>query len=355
MASISTTLMEEFLRLGTPQIRKNALTALAVINDAESARLIATVAMEDDDVGVRRRAEEESLMLSSKLLQSVNDVFLKALTSPEFQKQQRAYAILGRLKSEGMVMPHPRMPRGIRMRLAGSMSSYLYPVRSLSFRLRSWQPGLLGTLAGLIPFIVFIVNYGLRNESKSYAAIIVSLFSFFVLVVGTISAIFAAQFATPINLQLRPIAATLVELIAAFVSMLAGGLLLSILFGWIPLGFLHNDSVILLFVPLLALLAAVVRLGTILAFGRANSFKRLRGKTSNWLIQILAGTAAGSLIATGLYLMFSLGASRYELPAFKGIWLASLAVAVGLATAFAKIDSEAPPQPKGISLRTKSE
>jgi hypothetical protein len=340
--------MEEFLRLGTPQIRKNALTALAVINDEESARLIATAAMEDEDVGVRRRAEEESLLLSSKFLQSVNDVFLKALTSPEFQKQQRAYAILGRLKSEGLAMPHPRMPRGIRMRLAGSMSSYLYPVRNLSFRLRSWQPGLLGTLVGMIPFIVFMVNHGLKYQSKINFAGSLVLWSLVTLIIGTISAIFAAQFATPINLQLRPIAATLVELIAAFVSMLGGGLLLSFLFTFLPIG-VPRDAV-LLFVPLLALLAAIVRLGTILAFGRAGFFKRLRRKTGNWLIQIVAGTASGFLIATGLYLLFSLYASPYEVPAFKGIWLASLAVAVGMACAFAKIDSEAPP---GISVTTR--
>lgn len=344
MASISTTIMEEFLRSGTPQVRRNALTALAVVDDEASARLIARAAIEDEDAAVRRRAEEESLSLGENSLRPVNAVFLRALKSPEFQKQQRAYAMLGRLKSKGIAMPPPQMPWGSRMRLAGSMSSYLYPVRSLSFRLRSWQSGLLGTLLGLLPFIIFMIIY-LRGDgaSKVQIAAVVGVSSLAVLVVGAVSAIFATQFTTPISLQLRPFAATLVELMATFVCVLTGGLLLVLLivFFWNTVSIFRGSfGLVLLFVPLIAIMAGTVRLGTVLAFASRLNFSKA-SSISNWLVQIIFGTATGSLFATSIYLLFKLNASPYDLDLYKGLWLASLAVVVGLANAFAKIDGEA--------------
>jgi hypothetical protein len=336
--------MEEFLRSGAPQIRRNALTALAVVGEDESTRLIARAAIEDEDPGVRRRAREESLSVGWKSLSVVREVFLEALASTEFQKQQRAYAMLGRLKSNGIRIPPRHLPWGSRMRLAGSMSSYLYPVRNLSFRLRSWQPGLLGTMIGLVPFIVFMVVYLARHgESKSSFAAALGLSSLAVLMVGAVSAVFATQFTTPISLQLRPFAATLVELLATLVSITVGGLVFVMLLVFlmdIARFDIGGFRVVATFVPLVATLAAVVRLGTILATrGRFNFIKGPR--TSTWLVELGAGAVAGFLFATPIYLLLLRDASPYDWDLFKGLWLASLAVAFGLAISFAKIDSEA--------------
>lgn len=343
MASDSTVIVEEFLRSGSPQIRKNALTALAVIDDEDSACLIAKTAVEDEDSGVRRRAEEESLSLSGAFLTSMVDVFLTSLSSPEFQKQQRAYAVLGRLKSTGIDLPHPRMAWGNRMRLAGSMNSYLYPVRSLSFRLRSWQPGLLGTLVGLIPFVAFIASMTKRSIGSVSVAALPPLL---VLIVGMLTAVFATQFATPISLQLRPFAATLVELVAAFVPTLLSWVVLFVLLGWLGVfRFIYEEEVfraIPVLIPFMAMMAAFVRLGTILPVGRLNLMKGQRKNTIIWLIQLGAGTLVGSLLATIPYVLLRLNAPLgADMILIKSSWLALIAIAFGLATAFAKIDAEA--------------
>lgn len=346
MASISTMVMEEFLRSEATQVRKNALTALSLVDDPDSAGLIVITALEDDDPGVRRRAEEESLALDENLLNSARDVIVNALTSGDAQKQQRAYALLGRLRSNGITLSTPGMPWGIRMRMAGAMSSFLYPVRSLSFRLRSWQPGLLGSLVGVIPLMLYMV--AIRSDTKGRTAITMGLAALAVLLVGTVVSVLATQFSTPINLQLRRFAATIVEVLATFFISLFGLLIVFIVFSLLFSGdgrFYGEFGLVLLVVPLLALFAAIVRLGTILAFGRLTFIQWPRSKTRNWLIQIGVGTAVGMLaVATPIYLIFKTDAYEGDLQGYRAWWLAAFAVGMGLASSFAKVDREAPPR-----------
>ncbi|HEX3142813.1 MAG TPA: hypothetical protein VHQ64_02505 [Pyrinomonadaceae bacterium] len=345
MANAAITIIEEFLRSGTPQVRKNSLTALSCIEDDESARLIATTALNDDDAGVRKRAEDEALSISESMRARAIAVFADAVSRKEPQKQQRAYAILGQIKSRGFSIPRVRLPWGSRMWLAASMFSHFYPIRKWSFRLRSWKPGLLGSLIGTIPLIIYLFTQNRPLEMRTVLGI--GLGSAVLLIPGTLIPIFATQFATPINLQLRRSAASLVEVLLAFFAVFAGLLVLSIIIGLSPAAgetIYRESRVLLLFTILLSFLAAFVRLGTIIAFGRLKFLKSWGRRTWNWLFEICGGVVAGLALATLVYLFFKLDAASYQDSVlYEGVWLGSLAVTVGLATAFAQIDSEAPP------------
>jgi hypothetical protein len=338
MASITLSIMEEFLRSGEPHIRKNALTALSVIKYEESAKLIAQTALEDADAGVRRTAEEEINSLDESLHESVIQELTKALTGKDPQKQQRAYALLGRLRSKGVNVSEARVPWGSRMRLATSMISYVYPVRTWSLRLRGWKPGLVGTLIGSFFFVLYIFS-ALKPQSLRQG-LWFALGLLIVLFVGILMAVLATQFTTPINLQLNRPAALLVEVLLSFLCVLFGLLILFILMGLtIPDFFYRSGSVWLILIPFYCVLAATVRVGTIMVFGQ------FKGKRMNRSAQVMAGTLAGFLVMSIVYFIFWVNdAFKPDLEGSVALWLSSFATAMGLANAFAKIDSEAPPE-----------
>jgi len=347
MANLSTTIIEEFLRAGTPQIRKNSLTALAILDDDESARLIANTAIHDEDLSVRERAAIETVSIGEKLPETIVGILTEVFQQKDQPKQQqRAYAILGRLRSKGVKIPRTHLPWGSRMWLAGSMFFYTYPVRNWSFCFRSWKPGLLGTLVGMIPFLTYLVfsNKPITLETSG----LIVLAGMGILTLGTLITIFSTQFTTPINFQLRRSAALVVELLVSFLCPIVCSLLILIVLGLIPLlwdlSYRFVSSGVPLAIPMVALLAALVRLGTLLAFGRFSLVKKPKVKTWNWFVQVTGGTlAGGSILAISAALLIADAESHQENVTYWIGFLASLAVTVGLACAFARIDSEAPP------------
>lgn len=350
MANLSTTIMEEFLRAGTPQIRKNSLTALALLGDDDGARLIATTAIHDEDSSVRDRAAAETVSIGEKSPQKIVGVLTEVFQQKDQPKQQqRAYAILGRLRSKGVDIPHARLPWGSRMWLAGSMFFYVYPARNWTFRLRSWKPGLLGTLVGMVPFLALLVF--LSRPIALVTGIGVALAGVGLLIPGTLIPVFATQFTTPINFQLRRSAALWVELLVSFVCTVVCLVIAYIILSFLPIFGRYQPTDFIPFIPLIALLAALVRLGTIVAFGRFPNVTRSKGKTWNWIYQVIGGTlTGGSILAIFAALLIADAKALHESvgPYWLG-FLAALAVTIGLACAFARIDGEAPPNTKKAS------
>lgn len=349
MASNTLSIIEEFLRSGEPQIRRNAITALAVMNDQDSVRLIIDTALKDPDAGVRRRAEEEILLLDEESQAGVTEALMESLKSKDSQSQQLAYAFLARLKSRGMTLTNVWLPWGSRMRLASSMNLHVYPARKWSYRLRGFRPGLLGTLAGLIFFVPYVLNVLRPHESwTSFIRFIVATLT--ILLVGTLLAIFATQYTTPINLQLNRRTALLVEVLITTVCVIVGMYFFYLLISKIlqdspTLRANGVDSLNQLLLPLhLGLMAGAVRAGTIIAFGRFKVSRHFRSKSLNWVIQVASGILVGFSVMTIILLIYSLGNSPIPLDVRIAAWLSFLATAVGLASAFANVDGEAPPQ-----------
>ena len=79
-----------------PAVRKNALTALAALDDPEGWAVLADSALTDPDETVRRLAEEELSRLPSPSARKAIEPVLAMLEVPK--KGQRAYALLGRLR-----------------------------------------------------------------------------------------------------------------------------------------------------------------------------------------------------------------------------------------------------------------
>src|SRR6185369_7043874 len=230
MNSIAITIAEEFLRSPNPQIRKNSLVALAVVDEEESGQVIADTALTDEDWTVRQRAKSELLSglaaTAPVIPAAVEDVLVRALKSDDAQKQKRAYAILGQLKSQGFFVPQVRIKFGNRMWLASTLYFSYYVNRNWSFRLRKWKPGLIGTLIGATPLIVY-ASKSFETVSTRLIGVVLLLLGFSLL--GTLVSVLATQFLTPINMHLRPVSASIVQIVETFLNVLAGTIILQII------------------------------------------------------------------------------------------------------------------------------
>jgi hypothetical protein len=351
MASTSITVLEEFLRSASSQTRKNSLTALSVIDNEESAKLIATIALQDDDASVRQRAVDEMLSLDQNLRKTVIDVLSQGMSSEDAHQKERAYAILGRLKSQGWDIPKVRMKWGDRLWLATSIYSSAYPQRGWWFRVRSLKPAILATAIATLPCIVSIIFMAVRDQSFASQALYIKVLIIAICIVlpiailgviGAVLSVLSTQFASPIYLHLRLLAASIVQVLVTFLCTFLGGF-----FGLMVLYFLGifrytmiEQSEFIIFLLLLGLMAAVIRLGTLLPLGRTRFVQMSRSRKMNWFLETAAGTLGGFSLATVLYLWYMRDASPYDRGPYTAIWLASLAIIVGLANSFAKIDTE---------------
>jgi hypothetical protein len=344
MNNLATTVVEEFLRSGTPQVRKNALTALSILNnDEETDKLIAETAIFDKDPDVNAQAER--YVLSEPRSTAIKSL-MRALDGDKPEYQQRAYTILGRLRNTGKVkVPRVRLGWTTWMWLATAAYTSRYPVRDWAFRLRGMKPGFFGTLCGGIPFFIYVwLQFRPLDSGES---IIFSLSVLLILLLGTLISILGMQFITPVNVHLRREIALLVQMVLSFIVVFSGLLLILIVWsvltggGGLNRNGRYDPFAFLFFVFGFALLVAFVRLGTILAFGRIKFVGRLYN--GNWLIQIAGGTLVGTLLTAAVYILFLRDAYYEDRIIFTCTWLGSFAITVGLATAFANIDDEVPP------------
>ena len=343
--------LDEFLRLGAPQARKNSLTALSVLGNEESAKLIAKTALQDNDASVRERAVEEMTSLPEDWKKSALEEVAKGLLSDEQHQQQRAYMILGKFKSRGWDVPKIRMRWGNRMWLAASLYSSIYPQRHWWFRVRSWKPALLATAISILPFLIY--NYKSSSFITGDGLIGNAIFVVVITLAGVITSVIATQFTTPIYLQLRPFAASVVQVLLTLLSTTLAALILLVLLVVLVLG--RSDplpSKVFGFVWLLPLTAAAIRVGTLLPLVRGQFVRITRNRKYNWFLETVFGFVPGFLIATFVYWSYKselsyyynyIGAPESTFQTYTATWLAALAIIIGIAYSFAKIDTEVLP------------
>jgi hypothetical protein len=342
-------IMEEFLRSTDPQVRKNALTALSVTDDQAAAELMAKAALSDEDRGVRKRALEEVALLGGAARPYAVKLFAEALESEDELLQQRAYFVLGQLKSKGVPVSDVRVPRGRRMRLAASVVSRSFLARNWLHRLRGWRYGFWGSLAGVGVFIIYAADAFATRGLLEVVALIVAAAA--VVCLGVLLAVFSTQFATSMNLHLSRRHAVFIELITSFVCSIVGLLLFyTFLGGYINSLFrVENEVIFFIFIPLCGLLAMSVRLGTIIGLRVGEAMGDWKAVRLKRLYEVFAGTLAGFFSMSVVFFIYWINASKneYMTPEIRvvtSLWLSSLAIALGLANAYAKIDSEAPPE-----------
>lgn len=348
-------IVDEFLRSGDAQARKNALTALALMSDdEESVRRLADAALVDPDDGACARAVEEIVSLPEPALQTALNTLRHGLRDEA--KGQRAYAALGRLKSLGKHLPKRLpLPLAARLRFAWAMNTFLYPARNLSYRVRALRQSLIGALlstAILWPF------YAIQADWDRQANIIYSILVF---LLAALTGVLATQQTTPINLYLDRKAASLVETLASVIFTVPVSLLLLLLAAILGLLGPSDDIMAVVFSLMLGVLVAVgvTRAATILSFGV------LRRRRANAVFQVCVavGTVFLLLAALNFYVWRddTVVATVSEVPDYypeelrdrmtmqpsyrivQALWVCLLPVAFTSAYAFASIDKKSPP------------
>jgi hypothetical protein len=350
------------LRAAVPQQRKNALTALTVIGDAASVRILAQAALGDEDAGVRAHALDEIALLGEGKV-AAGGVFEKELHSGDRAKQVRAYAVLGRLQGVGAYEADVDLTFRSKLLLAASLYKHIYVVKNWDFRLRSWRSALLGSLAGsliLIPTTAWVylrhapsicvyqglpINCMYPGVPMSSERIIYYVIGVLLIVgAGAVASMIASQRATPINLHISFYAAVAVEMLTAiflgFMGTLGYYAVLNVLVD-LPI---DKNVWTIGFMLLAGLLAAVVRGASAQAFGLFANPK------VNWLVEVVAGTVVGFVLVTSVVLI-SLSSGAMTGDEARFISMGSVPFAMGYASAFASIDIASPParSPRGRS------
>src|SRR5262245_60518458 len=113
MTSRATDVVLDLLHYTDPRVRRNALTALGALDSPDGLDAIVQAALEDEDLSVRRRAEEELTeeMASPAGLARVREAVERRMTGDGWSKP---YSLLGRLRVRSL----PNVP--VRRRLIWS-------------------------------------------------------------------------------------------------------------------------------------------------------------------------------------------------------------------------------------------
>jgi hypothetical protein len=325
-------IVEEFLQSRDPQLRKNAITALALIASNESIEQLVRVALTDRDDAVRARCEDELVELQSNRTAAFQ--LLRAALDNKATRMA-AYALLGRLRSRGAAVDAlPFVPFSLRLRLAFSLREQICPTWSRDFWLRTLAPATVGGIIGLAFFLLaWISTRGSFPDFPVFASLVVS-----VLILSMFLAATTSYFMSPFGLQLYRRAATIVDLVSAFCLAYIGifvSLLVVEFFVKLPFASEVYRELFLI-VPLYI---AAIRLGTLLAFnifGTLSDFNvSFDPRQCNRVAQVVAGVATGVVACVVPVVL-----SRTDVNA---LGISMMLAGVGVASAFASIDAQAPP------------
>lgn len=306
-----------------PQVRKNSVTALAIlVDDARSRALLAELALTDSDNDVRDQVEAEIAALPSEPARLVLEPVLDDLKHPE--KRRAAYALLGQLRNRGVSFLFPPLSLVNRLRLAISMRDRVYPRRGFGFHVRTLKGVALGLVLAWLMTMIFCVGLvGLHFELWSTIG-----YALVALLISSFLASASTYFSSPARLYADAGGGAMLDMamagLVAFCSV-AIILLLSLL--------APNDQssapklIALVIIPLTT---AVVRAGTLSVFGITRSGRL------NRLLQTVVGGSCG-LGFLNLALMLTDTTDNLFL---ARTWMLVVLIAYGLAGGFAAIDSK---------------
>src|SRR5262245_32688783 len=138
-----------------PNVRRNALAALAALNVPESWAVLAETALTDKDETVRDQAEDELSHLAAASARNAIEPVLAMLEDAD--RGRKAYALLGRLRNRGMEFRLPRLGLLQRLKLAKAMRSDLYPKPGFRFHMRTVKGVTSGIALAWIATVIFCV------------------------------------------------------------------------------------------------------------------------------------------------------------------------------------------------------
>jgi hypothetical protein len=319
-------IVKEYVQPGEPaQVRKNALTALAVLQSPESLKLLSEVALAETDAEVREMAEAEIAELSPEAAAVALEPALNDLTRRGHER--RAYGLLGRLRNRGIRFPFPGLPLMTRLRLAGSLRNQLYPARPMLFYFRTFWGATVGTvLAWLATVLLSTGPYDLHMEGTSELGFLLSALSF-----GVVLAMAATTHTIPTRYHPDATGGALFDIgVAAAVGLPLAGLAVLLLRQGAP-----EDLQPLWMFLFLPATAAAIRLGTLAAFAITKS------AIQNRLLQITAGGTCGLAV----YEWCAIASGKIGNPVYASTWAMVMVVSFALAGGYAWIDAKSSRRP----------
>ncbi len=312
-------IIDEYLGSESPQLRRNAMTALAVLKTPQAVNRLFEAALNDADASVRARAEEELLSLDEQYLPLLADAFHVRLSDKN--KRLQTYALLGRLRSRGSRLSVKTLTWLQSFYFELKLFSYIYPQRGWAFYLRSCMPAFKGGVYGAIAYSAFFgfLWYSITKQMFS-ATLFGKLLSF-----GFIAPIILVPFitvrASAVVLYPNRFPGVLVELIWAGL----GGLIMVLFYGIDKPGA----------APILPAMIAI-RMGCLLSQGVGLNY------VPKHFVQTMTGIIAGTLVFMAIAFVELFQDNNFTLETDTdtySTWLIYIAAIIpGAANSYAVID-----------------
>jgi hypothetical protein len=309
-------IVEEFLRSSEPQVRRNAVTALATLGTADSLQLLVKTALSDESNKVRTRARLEILSLPDAKATEAAEVLREAIADPA--RVRDAYRLVGAMRTRGWTKNRPEEGLWIRLRRALYMRRHLARLQKIGLlaKMRAVAPSAFGGAAAVCGF--FAAGMLMTPDSDLWAQGVLGGFAAVLIVT------IATWRSAPVGQHFDREAASVIEIA---ISALVGGLLgAMIVIG--SNGLKVRETLCAIFGSAIfvgaARMAAIVMRGT---FRRA--FLRQYGP---------AVTAAAFAIAT-LVVMIA-ATQTVDCSTIASTWFVLAASAFGIATGFIQLEGQ---------------
>lgn len=319
--------VDEYCQDPDPQVRRNAAVALGVLDSDESIKRLVEIAVGDHDATVREKASEvikSSPEKAAAAEQKLQDLLGDDLTFVE------VYNLLGQVRRTLGINPLFGFSWRKRMRLAYRERLKLRAGRR---RVRWWPIG-TGVLGGLIGAVATIIHLSFAQDLDLSTGVTLALI-FIGPILGGILAFATAQMIEPATRCMD----RLMSLILDHVLIVVSGGVISVVIGGLVAVFQIEPTrrLVIWTVAAVTIVAAIVRLGTILAFG---AYPR---SSIRLMAAVVSGATMGIAGAGIIWFVSAPTVHDGSSGDINTIALFLLPVAWGLGLTFATIDRKMPP------------
>jgi hypothetical protein len=310
-------LFTEFLRSPDPQVRRNALSALAAIQSEDSLGEVVRVALSDPDPQVRQRAEDELVSAAAQSQDALTKALWKELRPGKLSVA--AYALIGRLRGRGVNLRLPGMSLLRKLKFAFALRRGSGERRPPALRKSAFFGGLLGAV-GLLLYLNLAMRVDLGTPGAAGIALAALILPFAIIFV-------TYRWWLPIQIQPDRAAGAFLDLFSLAVLGGVAGLMVVALFLVFEHG-LGTATSIAVVSSAAALSFGAARAGTLITHGCA------WGTLANRIVQVVSGAAAGAVVLTAI----SVGIGLAEDKATAVAWVVFLPVLLGLSFAVSAAD-----------------
>lgn len=341
-------IVQEYLQASSPEIRKRAVRALAVLAGEERLTRLVAVALGDQEPKVREEAERKLIALEGEprkiaveALHGTLDREPEAAGDELAERQYRANLLLGRLRSTARLDRSPRRSLGRRLQLARGTRSYLAGLPETADRRRAvWMSAFGGTCGAAL------LTAGTWTLDRTTSQEVLGAIFVIGLVLSPLMALAVAWRASAVDRYFDRPAGRLAEVIGSAFDSLFGisAVTLITLLAWPQVTEASVRRIGLL--GLTSILAGVLFVASV-RIGTAAGYRAVTGR--RWYacaVSAATGWASGHVPLTLLLVLVGLlpesRANAETETVVAGLWLTLMPMGLGLASALAQVERSAP-------------